>query len=70
MVIANDLQLWIICFCFRALFWAPYAFSFFGSTNPRHIKLLNAFTGAYLLCLTLLHLLPELYHEHPARRPQ
>ena len=25
------------------------------------IKLLNAFTGGYLLCLTFLHLLPELY---------
>ena len=32
--------------------------------EPRHIKLLNAFTGAYLLCLTILHLLPELYHPH------
>ena len=32
--------------------------------EPRHVKLLNAFTGAYLLCLTLLHLLPELYHPH------
>src|SRR2546421_12360279 len=30
---------------------------------PHHVKLLNAFTGAYLLCLTLLHLLPELYHS-------
>jgi zinc transporter ZupT len=30
--------------------------------EARHVKLLNAFTGAYLLCLTLLHLLPELYH--------
>ncbi len=30
--------------------------------QPRHVKLLNAFTGAYLLCLTVLHLLPELYH--------
>jgi len=29
--------------------------------DPRHVKLLNAFTGAYLLCLTVLHLLPELY---------
>jgi len=28
---------------------------------PRHVKLLNAFTGAYLLTLTMLHLLPELY---------
>jgi zinc and cadmium transporter len=32
--------------------------------EPKHVKLLNAFTGAYLLCLTLLHLLPELYHPH------
>ena len=30
--------------------------------EPRHVKVLNAFTGAYLLCLTMLHLLPELYH--------
>jgi zinc and cadmium transporter len=32
--------------------------------DARHIKLLNAFTGAYLLSLTVLHLLPELYHAH------
>jgi zinc and cadmium transporter len=32
--------------------------------DPKHIKLLNAFTGAYLLCLTVLHLLPELYQAH------
>jgi zinc transporter ZupT len=30
--------------------------------QPGHIKVLNAFTGAYLLSLTFLHLLPELYH--------
>ena len=34
--------------------------------DARHIKLLNAFTGAYLLCLTFLHLLPELYHVEAA----
>lgn len=32
--------------------------------EPRHVKLFNAFTGAFLLSLTLLHLLPELYHDH------
>jgi zinc and cadmium transporter len=32
--------------------------------DPKHIRLVNAFTGAYLLSLTLLHLLPELYHDH------
>lgn len=31
--------------------------------EPRHVKLLNAFTGAYLLSLTMLHLLPDLYQE-------
>jgi zinc transporter ZupT len=36
----------------------------FRLDDPKHIKVLNAFTGAYLLCLTVLHLLPELYHEH------
>ncbi|MDB6026364.1 MAG: zinc/iron permease [Verrucomicrobiales bacterium] len=33
----------------------------FKLDQARHIKLLNTFTGAYLLTLTLLHLLPELY---------
>jgi len=37
--------------------------------QPRHVKLLNAFTGAYLLCLTLLHLLPEHYHPHDGTIP-
>ena len=32
--------------------------------EPKHVKLLNAFTGAFLLSLTLLHLLPELYDFH------
>jgi zinc and cadmium transporter len=34
----------------------------FKLDRPGHVKVLNAFTGAYLLCLTLLHLLPEVYH--------
>jgi len=40
------------------------ALSVFGFRlhEPKRVKLLNAFTGAYLLCLTFLHLLPELYH--------
>ncbi|HEX7652857.1 MAG TPA: ZIP family metal transporter [Verrucomicrobiae bacterium] len=29
--------------------------------DARHVKLLNAFTGAYLLALVILHLLPDLY---------
>lgn len=37
--------------------------------EPRFVKLLNAFTGAYLLSLTFLHLLPELYHPHNGAPP-
>jgi zinc and cadmium transporter len=37
--------------------------------RPKHIKLLNAFTGAFLLSLTILHLLPDLYvHNFPQGR--
>ena len=33
--------------------------------QPRHLKLLTAFTGAYLMGLTCLHLLPEVFaHNH------
>ncbi|NJN06335.1 MAG: ZIP family metal transporter [Rhodobacteraceae bacterium] len=35
-----------------------------GERGP--LKRLNALAGGYLLTLTLLHLLPELYHEHAA----
>jgi zinc transporter ZupT len=38
--------------------------------QPQHVKLLNAFTGAYLLCLTVLHLMPELYHPPGVAPPQ
>jgi zinc transporter ZupT len=39
-------------------------------TDPRRVKLLNAFTGAYLIALVMLHLLPDLYsaeHDEPVR---
>lgn len=38
--------------------------------EPRFVRLFNAFTGAYLLCLSFLHLVPSLYgaggdgHDH------
>lgn len=38
----------------------------FRLNEPHKVKLLNAFTGAYLLCLTLLHLLPDIYQAGAA----
>ena len=46
-----------------AVFW-------FQLANPKRIKLLNAFTGAYLLTLTMLHLLPDLYEVHEGVVPK
>lgn len=34
-------------------------------TDARRVKLLNAFTGAYLIALVMLHLLPDLYEAEP-----
>jgi zinc transporter ZupT len=41
---------------------------FFRPKEKKNIKLLLAFSGSFLLSLTVLHLLPELYdtHEHDA----
>jgi len=33
--------------------------------DAKHVKLLNAFTGAYLIALVMLHLLPDLYAPEP-----
>jgi len=43
------------------------AFMGFKLGEPGKIKLITAFTGAYLMALTCLHLLPEVFagsHEH------
>jgi zinc transporter ZupT len=34
-------------------------------TDPQRVKVLNAFTGAYLIALVMLHLLPDLYEAEP-----
>ena len=40
----------------------------FKLSEPRRIKLVTAFTGAYLISLTFLHMVPEVFapHDHDA----
>jgi zinc and cadmium transporter len=38
----------------------------FRLNDPKHVKVLNAFTGAYLFALVVLHLLPDLYEPDGA----
>lgn len=46
---------------FLALPLAAGAWVRFRATDPGHVKLLLAFSGAFLLSVTVLHMLPELY---------
>ena len=46
-----------------SIVFGAFTVLFFHLEDRRHIKLLNAFTGAYLLNLVFLHLLPELYEN-------
>jgi zinc transporter ZupT len=62
---ANELQLAMdYLLLLSSIILGALSVFLFKLYEPRHVKLLNAFTGAYLLCLTLLHLLPELYQLH------
>ncbi|TRZ43776.1 ZIP family metal transporter [Robertkochia solimangrovi] len=36
----------------------------FKPNDPKKLKLLLAFSGAFLLSITVFHLLPEVYHQH------
>ena len=36
-------------------------FLVFKKTNPKHLKLTLAFSGAYLFAITVLHLIPDIY---------
>lgn len=56
-----ELPLLIILFLVLPL--AAGAWVRFRTTDPQHIKLLLAFSGAFLLGVTVLHMLPELYER-------
>jgi len=36
----------------------------FQLDRPRRVKLITAITGAYLMAITCLHLIPEVFHSH------
>ncbi len=51
----------LLIMLFLALPLAAGAWVRFKATDPSHVKLLLAFSGAFLLSITVLHMLPELY---------
>lgn len=58
----------LLIILFLALPLAAGAWVRFRTTEPGHISLLLAFSGAFLLGITVLHMLPELY-EREAGHP-
>lgn len=53
----------IIVLLLAALIGASFVW-FAGARSGRSLKLLLSFSGAFLFGITVLHLLPEVYHEH------
>ncbi|MBZ0207127.1 MAG: ZIP family metal transporter [Flavobacteriales bacterium] len=54
----------LLIILFMALPLAAGAWVRFRTTDPGHVKLLLAFSGAFLLSVTVLHMLPELYSRN------
>ncbi len=49
---------------FFVVFFSGLSIFVLKKADKQHIKLLISFSGAYLLALVILHLLPELYEQH------
>ncbi|MFN8776815.1 MAG: hypothetical protein ACK5XV_08620 [Flavobacteriales bacterium] len=64
----NDLPIFHSIILFAAAMAGGAAYLFTGRQRGSGLKLLLAFSAAYLLGLTLLHLLPELFHA-PVAHP-
>lgn len=65
------MNLWVALLVLIASVVAGAVTVIFGKLDqPRHLKLLTAFTGAYLMGLTCLHLLPDLFvHAQESKSP-
>lgn len=49
---------------FFVVFFSGLSLFILKKTDKQYLKLLIAFSGAYLLALVILHLLPEIYEHH------
>lgn len=54
----------IISILFISAFASGIAVFFVRRDNANALKLILAFSGAYLFSITVLHLIPEVYHNH------
>jgi zinc and cadmium transporter len=58
------MQAWKIILLFSAAFFGGISVFLFRGDNHKMLKLVLSFSGAYLFCITVLHLIPDAYHEN------
>ncbi len=56
------MELWILIALFTSCLLGGLSVFLFKSDNKQHLKLILSFSGAYLFAITILHLIPEVYH--------
>lgn len=56
------MEIWKLGLLFSAAFLGGLGIFFFKHDNTKRLKLILSFSGAYLFAITVLHLMPEVYH--------
>jgi len=57
------MEAWILILLFSSCFLGGMAVFLFKNDNKQQLKLILSFSGAYLFAITILHLIPEVYHD-------
>ncbi|MGZ3754613.1 MAG: ZIP family metal transporter, partial [Mucilaginibacter sp.] len=58
------MQAWQIILLFSCAFFGGTSVFLFRGNNHQTLKLVLSFSGAYLFGITVLHLIPDAYHEN------
>jgi zinc transporter ZupT len=57
------MESWKLILLFLSCFLGGMAIFLFKKDNTQRLKLILSFSGAYLFAITILHLIPEVYHQ-------
>jgi len=56
------MEIWKLALLFGGAFFGGLGIFLFKRDNTQRLKLILSFSGAYLFAITVLHLIPEVYH--------
>ncbi|NEU08076.1 ZIP family metal transporter [Flavihumibacter sp. R14] len=56
------MEIWKLTILFASAFFGGLSIFLFKRDNSQRLKLVLSFSGAYLFAITVLHLMPEVYH--------